>query len=152
MGIQLRAYQTQDFDFARQLYFETMRWAIERLFGWDQAHRETSFAEWFHPHEVRIIVANGADVGWIQKREEGGAIFLGSIYVVPSMQRKGIGTRVIQSLLDLGRQRSQPVTLAVMKINPALALYQRLGFQITHEDDYKLYMRADSTEEIDAPS
>jgi ribosomal protein S18 acetylase RimI-like enzyme len=34
------------------------------------------------------------------------------------------------------------VTLAVMKINPALKLYERLGFRITHEDDCKLYMKA----------
>jgi GNAT superfamily N-acetyltransferase len=146
MDVHLRAYQAQDFDFARQLYFETMRWAIERLFGWDQAHQEMSFAEWFNPNEARIIVANGVDVGWIQQREDGSAILLGSIYVTPAMQRKGIGTRIIQMLLDLGRQRSHPVTLAVMKINPAVALYQRLGFRITHEDQHKLYMRADSIE------
>jgi GNAT superfamily N-acetyltransferase len=145
MDVQLRAYQAQDFDFARQLYFETMRWAIERVFGWDQAHQEASFAGWLNPDEVNIIMANGVDVGWIQQREDCGAISLGSIYVTPEMQGKGIGTRVIQTLLDLGRQHSQPVTLAVMKINPAFALYERLGFRITHEDEHKLYMRADLT-------
>ena len=143
MDVYLRAYQAQDFNFARQLYSETMSWVIERLFGWDQAHQEASFAGWFHPEEISIIVADGVDVGWIQQREDAGAIFLGSIYVRPEMQRRGIGTRVLQMLLDLGRQRSQPVTLAVMKINPAIALYERLGFRITHEDEHKLYMRAD---------
>jgi ribosomal protein S18 acetylase RimI-like enzyme len=152
MDVHLRACQAQDFDFARQLYFETMRWAIERLFGWDQAHQEASFAGWFHPDEVSIIVANGVDVGWIQQRQEAGAIFLGSIYVKSEMQRKGIGTRVIQMVLEVGRQRSQPVTLAVMKINPAIALYRRLGFRITHEDEHKLYMRVDSTEDLESHS
>ncbi len=152
MDVRLRAYQAEDFDFARQLYFETMGWAIERLFGWDQAKQEASFAGWFNPDEINIITANGVDAGWIQQRESDGAICLGSIYVTPEMQRKGIGTRVIQTLLDLGRQRSQPVTLAVMKINPAIALYQRLGFRITHEDEYKLYMRADSAENSNVAS
>jgi ribosomal protein S18 acetylase RimI-like enzyme len=149
MDVRLRAYQAEDFDFARQLYFETMHWAIERVFGWDQAHQEASFAVWFNPDEVNIITANGVDAGWIQQREDHGAIFLGSIYVTPEMQGKGIGTSVIQTLLDLGRQRSQPITLAVMKINPAIALYERLGFRITHEDEHKLYMRANSTENLD---
>jgi ribosomal protein S18 acetylase RimI-like enzyme len=143
MDVHLRACQSQDFQFARQLYFETMRWAIEPIFGWDQAHQEASFAGWFNPGEVSIITANGVDAGWIQHRVERGAIFLGSIYVAPVMQRKGIGTRVIQMLLDLGTQRSQPVTLAVMKINPAVALYKKLGFRITHEDEHKLYMKVD---------
>jgi GNAT superfamily N-acetyltransferase len=152
MDVELRTYQTQDVDFARQLYFETMRWAIEHLFGWDQVHQEGSFAEWFHPDEVSIIMADGVDVGWIQQREDSDTIFLGSIYVTPEMQGKGIGTRVIQTLVDLGRQRSLPVTLAVMKINPAFALYKRLGFRITHEDEHKLYMKVESTEDFDVPS
>jgi len=33
--------------------------------------------------------------------------------------------------------------MAVMKINPAIRLYERLGFRITHADEYKFYMRAD---------
>lgn len=143
MDVRLRAYEARDFDFARRLYFETMRWAIERVFGWDEARQHASFAEWFTPGEVRVITADGLDVGWIQQRLEHEYILLGSIYVVPAMQRKGIGSRVIQDLLKLAGQKSKPVTLAVMKINPALALYERLGFRITHEDEYKLYLRAD---------
>ena len=143
MNVRLRPYQAKDFDFARQLYFQTMRWAIERLFGWDQDQQETSFEAWFNPDEVSIIVADEVDVGWIQQRLDHGAIFLGSIYITPRMQRKGIGTRVIQTILDLARQQSRPVTLAVMKINPVLALYESLGFRITHEDEHKFYMRSD---------
>jgi hypothetical protein len=33
------------------------------------------------------------------------------------------------------------VTLGVVKTNPALWLYRRLGFAITHEDERKLYLR-----------
>jgi ribosomal protein S18 acetylase RimI-like enzyme len=56
------------------------------------------------------------------------------------MQRRGIGTRVIRTVLDAARQQSRAVTLAVMKINPAVKQYQRLGrlgFEITHEDKHK---------------
>jgi ribosomal protein S18 acetylase RimI-like enzyme len=142
MDVRLRAYRAQDFAFARGLYCETMRWAIEPLFGWDQAHQEKSFAGWFKPDEVSIITADGADVGWIQQRPDRDAIFLGSIYVMPAMQGKGIGTHVIRALIGLAGKRSQAVALAVMKINPAVNLYERLGFRITGEDEYKLYMRA----------
>lgn len=65
MNLHLRPYQAEDFDFARQLYFETMRWAIERVFGWDQAQQEASFDQWFHPDEVSIIVADEVGLGWI---------------------------------------------------------------------------------------
>lgn len=141
MDVRLRAYETRDFDFARHLYFENMQWAIERVFGWDEARQQASFAD--KPEEVSVITADGLDVGWIQQSLDDNGILLGSIYVAPAMQRRGIGSGVIQALLQLGRQKSKPVTLAVMKINPVLALYERLGFRITHEDEHKIYMRAD---------
>lgn len=145
MDISLRVAQAEDFDFARSLYFETMRWIIERLFGWDQAREETNFAGFFRLDEVRIIVADGRDVGWIQERSEGASIYVGSLYVMPSMQRCGIGTHVLQALLARAENESKSVTLAVVKINPALHFYERHGFQITHDDDFKFYMRANPT-------
>jgi|HubBroStandDraft_6_1064221.scaffolds.fasta_scaffold1509566_2 ribosomal protein S18 acetylase RimI-like enzyme len=142
MQVHLRAYADGDFDFARGLYFETMRSAIERHFGWDETHQQSSFARWFTPEEVSIITVDGADAGWIQQRQERSSIFLGSIYILPAMQQKGIGTLIITSILEQAEQLSLSVTLAVMKENPALNLYERLGFRITHQDDYKLYMTA----------
>jgi ribosomal protein S18 acetylase RimI-like enzyme len=143
MDIRLRASHARDFDFARGLYFETMRSMIERLFGWNQARQEENFTGWFKIDEVSIITVDGVDAGWIQQRADSGEIFLGSIYVVPSMQGKGIGTHVLRSLLASAKHRSKVLTLAVMKINPAIRLYERLGFRITHADEYKFYMRAD---------
>lgn len=144
MDIRLRASHAQDVDFARGIYFETMRSRIERVFGWDQAHQEASFLDWFKLEEVSVITANGIDVGWIQCRPGRDEIFLGSLYVLPSMQSQGIGTHVLRSLLNHAANQSKVLTLAVMKLNPAVRLYKRLGFRITHQDEYKLYMRADS--------
>ena len=143
MDVRLRPFQESDFEFVRELYFETMRGAIEPYFGWNRMQQEESFSTWFKPNEARIITADGTDAGWIQQRQNTAEIFLGSIYVTPAMQGKGIGTSVIQDLLHLAGLQSQAVTLAVMKINPAIRLYRRLGFHATHEDDYKVYMRAD---------
>jgi hypothetical protein len=47
MDIKLRAASNKDFAFARNVYFETMRWIIDRLFGWDQAREEKNFAQFF---------------------------------------------------------------------------------------------------------
>ncbi len=144
MNIQLCVANAADFGFAQALYFETMRSMIEPLFGWDQTHQEQSFAKWFKLDEARIITAEGRDVGWAQWRVDECAIFLGSLYIAPEIQGQGIGTHVLRTLLAEGRQSSKEVTLAVMKVNPAVHLYERLGFWITHQDEYKLYMQADS--------
>lgn len=116
---------------------------IERLFGWDQTREERNFAEFFKVEEVRIIIADGQAVGWIQEQVEDMTINLGSFYVMPGMQGHGIGTKVLNILLESAADQSKAMTLAVVKINPARYFYEKRGFQITHEDQHKFYMRAD---------
>jgi len=144
MQIALRPALPEDRAFAQALYFETMRWIIERLFGWDEARERLNFAAFYDLGGVEIITADGAEVGWMQVQPAEGAIFLGSLYVKPEMQRRGIGTEVLRGLLARARRESKAVTLAVVKINPAVGLYERHGFRRTHEDTYKVYLRAES--------
>jgi ribosomal protein S18 acetylase RimI-like enzyme len=59
------------------------------------------------------------------------------------MQRRGIGTQVLQMLLARARNQSKAITLAVVKINPVLHFYEKHGFRITREDKHKFYLRAD---------
>ena len=143
MKIALRTACSKDFVFARNLYFETMRGMIERFFGWDQTREERNFAGFFKVEEVRIIIADGQDVGWIQEQGDDRMINLGSFYVMPAMQGRGIGAKVLDILLTRAADQSKAVTLAVVKTNPARYFYEKRGFRITHEDQHKFYMRAD---------
>jgi hypothetical protein len=47
-------------------------------------------------------------------------------------------------LIDKAKQDGRPVTLGVVKTNPSLRLYERLGFRLTHQDDRKFYMRRET--------
>ena len=140
MNISLRAACDEDFAFARDVYFATMRWMIESLFGWDQVREKENFARFFKLDEVRIITADGRSVGWIQEQVDDTSINLGSFYVMLEMQRRGIGTQVLRTLLAQAADQSKTITLAVVK-NPARHFYERHGFRITHEDEHKFYMR-----------
>jgi GNAT superfamily N-acetyltransferase len=103
--------------------------------------RGENFARFFKLGEVRIITADGRNVGWIQEKVDSTSINLGSFYVMQEMQRHGIGTQVLRTLLARADDESK-ATLAVVKINPARHFYERHGFRITHEDEHKFYMRA----------
>lgn len=142
MNIALRAACDRDVAFARKLYVDTMREIITRLFGWDQRREEEKFAQFFRLEEVRIITADGRDVGWIQEQISDTSINLGSFYILPTMQGRGIGTEVLRMLLEGAARESKTMTLAVVKINPARQFYEKRGFRTTHEDEYKLYMSA----------
>src|SRR6266481_4932908 len=91
MNISLRAACAEDFAFARDVYFATMRLIIESLCGWDQMREEENFARFFKLDEARIITADGRNVGWIQEQVDDASIHLGSFYVMQEMQLCGIG-------------------------------------------------------------
>jgi ribosomal protein S18 acetylase RimI-like enzyme len=72
------------------------------------------------------------------------ALYLEQIFIDAASQRRGIGTATIRGLIDRATRSGQPITLGVVKTNPARRLYERLGFCITHEDNRKFYMRRES--------
>jgi GNAT superfamily N-acetyltransferase len=76
------------------------------------------------------------------------AFFVAQLFVDDPFQGRGIGTEVMNRLIGEATRFNQAVRLAVVKINPALRLYERLGFHVTHEDDRKFYMKRDP--DIDA--
>jgi len=144
LNISLRPACADDLAFARTIYFETMRWIIERLFGWDDQREQEKFASQFNVAASQIILADGRDVGWVQAQEGEAVLWLQSLYVIPAMQRRGIGAEVLKKMIDRALSAHKPITLSVVKINPALRLYEAYGFRITHEDEDKFYMRLDT--------
>ena len=141
MDVKLRAAAPSDREFVESTYFTTQRWIIEKLFGWrgDDFER-AKFVECYNQRNSNIIVLNQEDVGWLAVERSPSGIELGHIYIVPTKQRRGIGTELIRGLIDEATQIAMPLRLSTAKINPAVHLYERLGFRVTREDEYKCYM------------
>ena len=93
--------------------------------------------------QVRIITTDGTDIGWLQSFAKDDALFLAQLFVDSTLRRQGIGTEVVKGLIEESASAGRAVTLGVVKTNPALRLYERLGFRTTHEDERKFYMRRD---------
>jgi GNAT superfamily N-acetyltransferase len=142
MRIALRTASTQDFEYCKRLYFTGMTRIIEEL-HLDMAAQAVSFREQWVLTQVRIITFDSFDVGWLQTTIQDDVLFVAQLFVDGPFQRKGIGTEVMHRLIGEATRLNQAVCLAVVKINPAFRLYERLGFQITHEDDRKFYMNRD---------
>jgi ribosomal protein S18 acetylase RimI-like enzyme len=101
------------------------------------------FRERWDVEQVRIITLDGTDIGWLQSFVKDDTLFLGQLFVDGALRRHGIGTGVVKGLIEEATRAGRAVTLGVVKTNPALRLYERLGFRITHEDERKFYMRRD---------
>ena len=67
-----------------------------------------------------------------------------AISVLPEYRGQGIGTRLLEFLFELLREDGYKQTsLSVQKINPALRLYQRVGYKIIRENDEDFIMIKD---------
>lgn len=140
MQISFRPARPQDFDYCAKLYFVEMERTIQQL-NLDMVAHSAGFRQRWEPTQVRIITLDGDDIGWLQSMAQGDTLFLAQLFVDASVQRQGIGTVVMNRIISEAAHAGQAVSLGVVKTNPAFRLYKRLGFQITHEDDRKLYMR-----------
>jgi ribosomal protein S18 acetylase RimI-like enzyme len=143
MPIALRPARSEDFDFCARLYFFGMEKIIQQL-KLDMALQTANLRKRWDVMEVEIITSDGEDVGWMQSSIRDDARFLEQIFIDAAQQRRGIGTEMINGLIAQANRANQPVTLGVVKTNPARRLYERLGFRITHEDDRKFYMRREA--------
>ncbi|NSW54004.1 MAG: GNAT family N-acetyltransferase [Anaerolineae bacterium] len=112
------------------------------LQGWGRAHDYGWIAE--NP-------ANGAPLGaaWFRRWQPGqrGYGFFRddipelTIALLPEARGMGIGTELMQRLIETARQHGYPgLSLSVARENPAVSLYQRLGFQEVGGDDHSAVM------------
>ena len=65
------------------------------------------------------------------------------LQLAPELQGRGFGTQLLQGILQEARLARVAVQLSVFKSNPALHLYQRLGFIIhsATEHSYEMLWR-----------
>jgi GNAT superfamily N-acetyltransferase len=143
MPISFRQARDPDFSYCKGLYFQEMEWIIEEL-HLDRAAQTASFHQQWDLTQVRIIVLDGSDVGWLQTVSQDDELFVAQMFVDRPFQRRGIGTEVVKRLIGEAASVNQTMRLNVVKINPAVRLYERLGFQVIGEDDRKFYMKRDS--------
>ncbi len=99
---------------------------------------------WGRPGDLGIV-AESVSVGypiscaWVRlfSPEEAGADFVGedipelAIGTIPTARGLGVGTRILKALLGLCETRYGGVSLSVRLDNPAIRLYERLGFRRT---------------------
>lgn len=142
-SIRLRPATHGDLEFLYRVQHDAMRPHIERVYGaWDEEERRKRFHAKTDPASHDIIELDGERVGCQWVRREPDALFLVRIYLMPAVHGQGIGTHVVELLLDRARHESLPVRLRVLKGNPAKRLYERLGFTVTREIETHDYMEA----------
>ncbi len=125
MNISQRDATLDDIDRLDLFYESMMRPYVELTHQWDN----TKFREHFDPKIIKVIQADGVDIGMLKVEERDDCIYLGDIQIDRAYQNRGIGTRLIETVIRSASITNKPVRLRVLKGNPAKNLYLRLGFQ-----------------------
>lgn len=139
--IGMRFAQPGDFDFCRALYFSSMRPLLERLGAWDEKKAESAFKEYFKPEEIRVVLVDGKEAGWIQVSQTDSEVHLDQIHLNEDVRGKGIGTKLVCETMADARSAGKPLLLSLLRGNRAISLYRRLGFKPNGSDKTKLHMR-----------
>jgi ribosomal protein S18 acetylase RimI-like enzyme len=144
-GITFRDVAPEDRLFLSELYISTRLqelsvtgWAPEMIrafllqqFEAQCAHYEQHYLR--HGAIFRIILEHGNPVGRLYTFQGGEELRVVDIALIPGARGRGLGSVI---LLDLLSKSDKPVTIHVEKQNPAMRLYQRLGFTKIGEHGY----------------
>jgi len=86
-----------------------------------------------------IILDDGHDVGCVTVEKHGDHLWLDELFIEPGFQRRGIGSRILSSLIGDAQGLEIPLRLSVLTTNPALDFYLRHGFRIYRETAERHY-------------
>ncbi|MEU3346530.1 GNAT family N-acetyltransferase [Streptomyces sp. NPDC006700] len=144
-AIDVRPAVPADNEFCFQVHKAAMGNYVATIWGWDDEEQRAHHHCGFDPDRWQVITVDGADAGVLVVEYRATEVYLARIELHPHYQGRGIGARLIQSLIDTATRRGQQLILDVLAINTrAQAFYQRHGFRevARHgEDDRKVRMR-----------
>jgi ribosomal protein S18 acetylase RimI-like enzyme len=63
------------------------------------------------------------------------------LHILPGYQRNGIGGKLISDIWERAARRGKEVHLSVLKTNPSIKLYERLGFIATGQTETHILMK-----------
>ncbi|CAE6763894.1 hypothetical protein R75465_03279 [Paraburkholderia aspalathi] len=90
---------------------------------------------------AQVICVDGAPAGLLKAYRTETEWFVVQVQIAPELQGRGIGERALQTVLQAAQADAVPVSLKVLKGNPARRLYERLGFEIVAEEEIEFLMR-----------
>ena len=150
----LRPAQAGDREFLFALRKAALGPYVVATYGpWDEAAQRAAFfarlERTLATHE--IVERFGAPIGCLSVVRSADEIRLNRIFLLPNLQKQGLGAQLLAALLAEADAAQLPVRLRTLRVSPARRLYERLGFAVTDETDTHFLMeRAPAAHEAGA--
>lgn len=135
--LSFRKAEIEEMDWAYLLFKEGLQKYIAQTWGWNELFQRHSFLANLPASSFVIISLDEKDVGGYCLKNKTDHLYLEMLLIRASMQRKGIGSLVMQSLIKQAETQDMPIRLSVLRNNPAHQFYRRLGFDVVAEDSFR---------------
>jgi ribosomal protein S18 acetylase RimI-like enzyme len=147
----LRLETPADREFFFRVYAGTREDELAQV-DWDDAQKQAFlrmqfeaqdryYRENYPGYEFQVIQVGDQPAGRLYLHRRPDEIRIMDIALLPDYRRQGIGTRVLRALQAEAQDRALPVTIHVERFNPALRLYERLGFQFVEDRGVYWFLR-----------
>ena len=118
---------------------------------WDDAQKEAFLRQQFDAQDAwwrenyaeasfDVILVDDEPAGRLYIHRGPSEIRIVDIALLPEHRGNGVGTRLLDDLLDEGDAGAKSVTIHVERMNPALRLYERLGFALAEDKGVYLFL------------
>lgn len=143
-------------DFLLRVYHGTREEELAMIVDWTAEMKDAFIRQqfnaqhvWYQEHyegaSFDVILVDGVPAGRLYVHRRPKEIRLVDIALLPEFRKGGIGTSLLRDLLAEGDEARKPVTIHVEIYNPAMRLYERLGFRpIEDRGVYRLMERLPS--------
>lgn len=148
--LSLRPMTDDDEEFIFQVY-ASMR--MDELHGMGWSHEQLTqfinqqfqvqsehYRKYFYDTDFSIILNDGVPIGRLYVDRRRDEIRIVEIALLNKYRGFGIGTYWLNKILKEAKEKDMVARIHVERYNPALKLYQRLGFQVIEEGDVYLLM------------
>jgi ribosomal protein S18 acetylase RimI-like enzyme len=107
--------------------------------------RQRVFASRHPGARTELLLLHGRTIGMLTLDRCGSLVRILEFALEPRHRGQGLGERLLDAIARQADSQGHVLELAVMRDNPALRLYLRLGFQVLAggEDEVQLQMRRD---------
>lgn len=149
-SLELRPIAPEDHDVLAEIYASTRRDELAPIIDWTPDQKEgflrhqfelqhRFYQEHFKQTAFDLLLRDGRVLGRLYVDRRGDEIRIVDIALLPEFRGQGLGARILRELLDEAAQRRVPVRIHVERENPAIRLYQRLGFrEVEDQGVYRL--------------
>jgi ribosomal protein S18 acetylase RimI-like enzyme len=136
--ITTRPATTNDLVFLDRIYTQNMQCYVELNYIWNP----DLFKSKFIPNDYTVLIKEKKIIGFFKLTPEENNLYLGEIQIKKNFQNQGIGTKLIKEIIQQNKSKYQTISLQVLKGNPAIKFYQRLGFiiSIATKTHYKMQL------------